>query len=351
MTQDTKRAKTAVEGDREDRISDLPRNVIDHILVHLPVQDAARTCVLSKSWRYIWIMLPNLVLDNQFCHELIGKSESSFREVVDKILLQHMGDMVKFVLNNVVTLRLEPITFVPTSEYCVIKVPLLAKLILSYCAGVQYLNIVSPGLEYLYVRDCPYYYLMLNCFMNCKNLSCLELTFEEEVYNSSHDESSTVEKFLVSLPALEVLHLCSFFVELLSKGIVRNGLRFMLNCLRHLSLVVDFGKLDQTSYVLQLIKSIPNLSNLQICVERKTGDDDGAVVKYLDTPDCLERPLNKLELVTIDYCDGSDTELLFVKLLLSHSPSLLRMCIELYENISIKGERDLLMEAFPPSLS
>ncbi|KAK4362110.1 hypothetical protein RND71_017351 [Anisodus tanguticus] len=75
MTQDMKRAKAAVEGDREDRISDLPRNVIDRILVLLPVQDAARTCVLSKSWRYIWTMLPSLVLDNQFCHELIGKSD------------------------------------------------------------------------------------------------------------------------------------------------------------------------------------------------------------------------------------------------------------------------------------
>ncbi|WMV53802.1 hypothetical protein MTR67_047187 [Solanum verrucosum] len=49
--------------DNEDRISYLPRNIIDHIFELLPVEDAARTSILSTKWRYIWATVPNLVLD------------------------------------------------------------------------------------------------------------------------------------------------------------------------------------------------------------------------------------------------------------------------------------------------
>lgn len=71
----------AVEGDIEDRISVLPRNVIDCILELLPVKEAAKTCTLSKSWRYIWSELPRMVLDFKFYDDLIEESESKFSYV------------------------------------------------------------------------------------------------------------------------------------------------------------------------------------------------------------------------------------------------------------------------------
>lgn len=82
----------------EDIISVLPSNVIDHILEHLMVHEAARTSILSKDWRYIWAKLPNLVLDKQFCMKLAKKSHNVFKETIDMILLQHIGDIVKFYL-------------------------------------------------------------------------------------------------------------------------------------------------------------------------------------------------------------------------------------------------------------
>ncbi|KAK4373282.1 hypothetical protein RND71_008666 [Anisodus tanguticus] len=174
--------RAAVEVEREDIITTLPRNVVDHILELLPIHDAARTCVLSKNET---------------------NSESIFRATVDEILLQHIGDIVKFVLDlsglhlssyavidrwmryvtrngvkelalnmsdnttylityklpsyifncltlthlelsncdfkppnpllgfqNVKTLNLEEITFVPTTKFCVSNVPLLVDLTL-----------------------------------------------------------------------------------------------------------------------------------------------------------------------------------------------------------------------------
>ncbi|KAL3634859.1 hypothetical protein CASFOL_021913 [Castilleja foliolosa] len=37
-----------------DRLSQFPQHILHHILSLLPQKDAVRTCVLSKSWRYLW---------------------------------------------------------------------------------------------------------------------------------------------------------------------------------------------------------------------------------------------------------------------------------------------------------
>ncbi|MED6156191.1 hypothetical protein PIB30_012206 [Stylosanthes scabra] len=45
-----------------DRISGLPKGILHEILGRLPDKDAARTCVLSKSWRQTWFSFPILSL-------------------------------------------------------------------------------------------------------------------------------------------------------------------------------------------------------------------------------------------------------------------------------------------------
>ncbi|KAK6775026.1 hypothetical protein RDI58_026027 [Solanum bulbocastanum] len=44
-------------------------------------------------------MIPKLVLDYSFHRNFIGKLQSNFSEAVDCILLLHLGDIVKFVLD------------------------------------------------------------------------------------------------------------------------------------------------------------------------------------------------------------------------------------------------------------
>nr|XP_016485514.1 PREDICTED: putative F-box/FBD/LRR-repeat protein At5g56810 isoform X4 [Nicotiana tabacum] len=238
-----------VEKDREDRISALPKNVIDGILELLPVEDAARTSILSKNWRYIWVMLPNLVLNKLFCNKLAARSQYVFKDNVDKILLQHSGDIVK----------------------------------------------------------------------------------------------SKLQKLLLSLPILEVLILSSSFLELLSAGTVPQGLPFTLNCLWHLKLGINFGQMGQISYALELIKSSHKLSELEIWVNA-TSDIVEAISEYLDTPGCLDQPLNKLKYVVIRFFKGSKTELLFVKLLFARCPSLISMSIKQVKASGSKGERNIVIE-------
>lgn len=110
------------------------------------------------------------------------------------------------------TLRLAYSTFLPTISFCVIKAPLLASLSVDSCYGTQYLNIISPQLEFLDVYNCDYFPL-LNCFMNGKNLKEFFLLFGKDVNDNGKYCICTLEKLLVSLRALEVLRLDLYFVE------------------------------------------------------------------------------------------------------------------------------------------
>ncbi|XP_071711990.1 F-box/FBD/LRR-repeat protein At1g13570-like isoform X1 [Rutidosis leptorrhynchoides] len=49
-----------------DRVTNLPENLLYSILERLPIQDAVRTHVLSKKWRYKWTLMRSLVLDKRF---------------------------------------------------------------------------------------------------------------------------------------------------------------------------------------------------------------------------------------------------------------------------------------------
>lgn len=80
-------------------ISYLPRNLIHCILERLPVQDAARTSILSRQWRDIWATQTQLVLDREFTREVLkDKPFYDFSKMVYRILLFHVGPIQKFVL-------------------------------------------------------------------------------------------------------------------------------------------------------------------------------------------------------------------------------------------------------------
>ncbi|XP_077227854.1 F-box/FBD/LRR-repeat protein At1g13570-like isoform X2 [Tasmannia lanceolata] len=59
-------AKTANKREQKcpslDRISDLPTSILTSILSLVPIEEAARTSVLSKNWRYLFNSIPNLKL-------------------------------------------------------------------------------------------------------------------------------------------------------------------------------------------------------------------------------------------------------------------------------------------------
>lgn len=61
-------------------LSNIPENIIDAILMRLPLRDTVRTSILSKKWRYNWCRLPELALDQT-------------------LLTLHVGPITKFTLS------------------------------------------------------------------------------------------------------------------------------------------------------------------------------------------------------------------------------------------------------------
>ncbi|KAK1387449.1 F-box domain-containing protein [Heracleum sosnowskyi] len=93
------------DGDTEDRISNLPRELITSILAWLPVYDVAKTSILSKAWRDIWCTHPYLVLGVGFHFKKISKGDtntdrhrSEFLRVFDMIFSVNTGPVLYFHL-------------------------------------------------------------------------------------------------------------------------------------------------------------------------------------------------------------------------------------------------------------
>ncbi|KAL7110881.1 hypothetical protein ACP275_05G053700 [Erythranthe tilingii] len=68
-----------------DRISDLPRDILQRILYFVSQKEAVRTSVLSKSWRYTWRTRPNL----DFSEATFKGKKQEFLSFVDNTLQQY----------------------------------------------------------------------------------------------------------------------------------------------------------------------------------------------------------------------------------------------------------------------
>ncbi|KAG5608169.1 hypothetical protein H5410_019450 [Solanum commersonii] len=294
----------ATEVDVEDRFSALPRHLIDDILMLLPVHDAARTSILSKIWRYTWAALPNLMLDKHFFNEL---ATNSLNEIVEVNLLQHIGDIVKIVLDFA---RVNLLSFADIDRWML------------YVTRKGVNELILAGLRNRNYRI-PSHWLGSST-------------------NPIRVERSQLGKLLSSVPRLEGLSLSFVLLEILSAGTIQTSLPFMLNCLCHPSLNLCFGRKGQTSYAVELIKSSPNLSKLEISlIDSTTSDNVEEVLKYLNSMVFLNQPLHSVKDVVMHAFEGSKVEMLFVKLLFACTPSLIRMQVNAFD---LEEGRDIATE-------
>ncbi|XP_076908386.1 F-box/FBD/LRR-repeat protein At1g13570-like [Bidens hawaiensis] len=68
-----------------DIISTLPPSIIETILCFLPIQDAARTSILSREWRYHWIKIPKLAFIEETFQVSTDSDEFKKRKLFDAI--------------------------------------------------------------------------------------------------------------------------------------------------------------------------------------------------------------------------------------------------------------------------
>ncbi|XVF43343.1 hypothetical protein PTKIN_Ptkin02bG0032900 [Pterospermum kingtungense] len=84
-----------------DIIGNLPDDVTEKILARLPIQDAVRTSVLSKNWRYKWTTLPVLAFNGLITHDSTNPALDGYKlvKVIYSVLCQHKGPIQEFSLS------------------------------------------------------------------------------------------------------------------------------------------------------------------------------------------------------------------------------------------------------------
>ncbi|KAL4560995.1 hypothetical protein LXL04_033154 [Taraxacum kok-saghyz] len=86
----------------EDRISNLPEHLISTILELLRLQDAVKTSILSKKWRYIWTKMRMFIFDNYFFNKFAKNGafgRNGFIRIINKVLNLHTGPILKFIIH------------------------------------------------------------------------------------------------------------------------------------------------------------------------------------------------------------------------------------------------------------
>ncbi|CAL1365940.1 unnamed protein product [Linum trigynum] len=292
-------------------ISQLPENVMHTILTLLPIKDAARTAILSSTWRRHWRSIPQLVFDEDgFAARRIDGSLIAPNKLILNIyksLLVHDGPIAKFVLAVPV--------LTPCNE--------IDHIVLHLCSrGVQELTLVFSREAITNL----YYKLPSSLFSSTAALHLNRLKLGCCLF--------AVPPWFVGFSKLTDLELCrvslqsDFFENFLPKCPLLQGYQLQEFCFKSAPLLVvlilDLDVVQKVNQLVASLASLPALKNLcllsdPINVAAKGGHD---VMMF---PSRLPTPLHRLQFLLISRTralfDSLEMERLLVCLIMS-SPNL-----------------------------
>lgn len=261
-----------------DRISNLPWDVLDSILVHMPLKEAVRTSVLSRKWRYKWTGLSQYVIDDKcFTNTTLDTVArwKEIRKIIRQIQQNHGGPIEKFSL----------------AAYCH---PDHADLY----RWIHFL--ASGGIKELILRefDSVKRFRLPACLFTCSQLNRLELSDcnirlsnEFRGFNSLailqltqvYIDSDTLESLILNCPVLERLTLsvldnqAVFRIHNPSLKYLKIDSYFLDICLENSQSldVVDIRlrhrphhfELGQPCNVARVLRSMPGVKRLTLCCE------------------------------------------------------------------------------------
>ncbi|BFG42124.1 hypothetical protein CerSpe_283980 [Prunus speciosa] len=308
-----------------DRFSDLPSDVIEKILSRLPIREAARTSVLSSNWRYRSAMLRHLVFDDR-C--VSTQKHITFVDIVDHVLLGHIGPIHKFRLSHrgglanwdidrwilhlsrnsikEVILRNSRLGRYRIPSYlfscqdiihlelllCVLKPPPtfkgfrnLKSLVIEHvilaqdvfqnliacCPLLEKLTLLSPKFTHLKIDAPNLQFLYVEgvfedvTFENTLNLTDVCISIYPRVDGRTWVcDNSNLVKFLVQLPLIQRLKGGRYFLQNLVVGSLSPKLPEPCLYLKFLSIMVNFNDPTEVLTVLCLLRSSPAVQELEI---------------------------------------------------------------------------------------
>ncbi|KAI0520164.1 hypothetical protein KFK09_007635 [Dendrobium nobile] len=171
----------------EDRISTLPSNIIELILMYLPIAEAVRTSILSSRWRYQWCTIPHLRFDKQSVSLPV---KYKLENVVDQVLLLHSGPIHKFAFDAYSGIK----DVAPVDRWLVfLSRNYLKELALKFCASSLYKLPTAlyscQAIVSLDLHDCEF-----KLPRSFNGFNCLNILLLENISISESDFASLISK-------------------------------------------------------------------------------------------------------------------------------------------------------------
>ncbi|XP_071702141.1 F-box/FBD/LRR-repeat protein At1g13570-like [Rutidosis leptorrhynchoides] len=212
-------------------------------------------------------------------------------------------------------------------EELIYKCSLLERLTLMNFDGVAHLKIHAPKLTFF---DIGGVFEDVN-FENTFHLSTVSIGLYVNIGNDHELSLGTtckLIKFFTSLPRIQRLEVQSFFLKFLTVGIVPRRLPTPCMELNYLSLRINFNDEEESLAALCILRSSPNLLELEMLARPDEQTAPSAIAKNLLEEDFTNCIFNQLRFVKIVGVIGVAREMDYINFLLSSSPILERMSIK-----------------------
>lgn len=227
-------------------------------------------------------------------------------------------------------------------EALISRCPLLKHLTLRSLNGIEQINVEVGNLEWLEVEGA----LQDVAFGVMNRLKSVRIDFSDDIgnkYGPGDANSTNLHKLFQNLPKIQSLEFENYSLKYLAIGNVPQTLPNELIHLKYLFSCIDFNSTEEILTVMCLIRSSPKLKHVDFRPQNRAKDQQTSTIGTMADfwEDHRSSCLEQVQVISMDGFSGSESELEFIKFLLTSSPNLRKMTIR---PESTSGEGKLLRE-------
>ncbi|GKB12471.1 F-box/FBD/LRR-repeat protein-like protein [Tanacetum coccineum] len=356
-----------------DIISNLPSPIIQNILCLLPIKEAARTSILSKKWRYTWVIIPKLVFNEKDMFDKTTDGQLSLLEetfenppserkqltrkckvfyAIHQVLLLHQGPIHEFSLS------------MEADDTCV-EIDQIILHLARYNNPIKKLTLRLSNLE-----PCSSYNLPLSIFslhqltdLHYSNYTfnfdptfsgfgsltslyfmSIDASTEAALDYDGIDELITFSELFECLPVIEDLTIHNSGIELkcsaqdsVSRELPTAVVNLKYFCIKDVML---FDEVD-LPFVCHVTKSYPSLEKIKLDIFNFSYVPPHIKLNLDSLEDCSDIWLENLKEFEISGFDNLEGESGFVKLILARSPMLKKAIIAVSAYVNKDREMEI----------
>uniref|UniRef100_A0A7N0VDD4 F-box domain-containing protein n=1 Tax=Kalanchoe fedtschenkoi TaxID=63787 RepID=A0A7N0VDD4_KALFE len=213
-------------------------------------------------------------------------------------------------------------------ENMIASCPQLERLTLMNFDGFSLLKVNAPKLQFFDTGGIFEDVLFLNTEKLAIASIGLYVNVVSDGYPINGSYTSNLARFCSSLPHVERLEVQNYFLKYLAIGNISGRIPSLCPDLCYLSIRINFIDSDENLAALNLLRSCPNLQELELLARPEDQGDITAVAIFFEEANQWDGRLTFLRHIKVSGISSAAQELDFINFLLSVTPSLERMTVK-----------------------